>query len=162
MGWMVLLTSMCASCTSADEHVGGRAEAIEGGVNDNTGGTLARARRDAAVLVGSTCTGTLVTPRLVLTAAHCTDRNSVQMGPTTSPASPVRVRVLRCLPLTGYSSCPAATPPTSDDIALLVLAERVDADPATGTARTGVWNAIPMAVRTTDPAVDGRAVRSPR
>ncbi len=57
------------------ESVGRNEQAIEGGSDDVVSDSISQARRDATVLLFSrsgACSATLVTPRLVLTAAHCT------------------------------------------------------------------------------------------
>ncbi len=152
VGFVVVVLA-CVSCAmDTDDEVGARVEAIQGGVDDVSGSVEEGARRDAVVVIvgpSAACTATLITPRLLLTADHCAPRAQqwAQFGIERVPTSPVQVPVLGCIPFSGLSSCGTGNRPGFPDVALFVLARRVDADPATGLQRTGVWNAIPMAVR---------------
>lgn len=73
--WM-LVVAVVAACAWSDNHA--RAD-TSSGPSPIIGGSLAPAD-DAVVMLNIGCTGTLIAPNVVLTAAHCIPSSGVQFG----------------------------------------------------------------------------------
>jgi len=129
---VILLLGACAVDVGSEEAVSSRAETLTGSSDDIAPSgipdrALSQARRDAAVRVFSSatsCTGVLITPRLVITGKHCvTDAGpysvqfTVRRGGTAEPGlpAPFRVSARACIgsPHATYNLagvCPALPP----------------------------------------------------
>ncbi len=163
------LAVMLQACSAPTDDVASAFGRIIGGWNDlaesGSAEAVSQARRDATVLVlPSNCSGTLITPRLVATAAHCVDQASEV--PVTAAVfgavvgSRVGMPVVACFRHLRYNADLVGDQPSGSlqewdtcgttvgdldrrsryDIAVLVLAERVELN------RAGSISVIPTDV----------------
>ncbi len=150
-GLLFLLLGGVVGCSEpVDPGTGVARSAIQDGSDDVGGGPIVQARRDATVLVHGGCTGTLVSPRVVVTADHCLDagvNTRVRFGADRD--SGPEIGLIGCVAADGE----CGEPVMAEDVGVLILDRRVDASPG-GVDRTGVWPAIPAGVATDpiDPA----------
>ena len=123
------LAAGCLETGEPELEEGTAEQDIELGTND-----ISNPTRNAVVLVGGFCTGTLVAPDLVLTAAHCGwDADAYATGGWTS-ISPVTIYFgpSRSAPIATATATAVSVPPLAtagpwlvDDIALLRLTTNV-------------------------------------
>lgn len=125
---LVALTTCLLGCVdddAMDANLSDTDQAIEIGTDDTSDPV-----RNAVVLIGGFCTGTLIAPNIVLTAAHCCwDAHAFFTGGwTTIPAVPIFVGPDRSAPIATYWADAVSAPPLAtagpwltDDIALLRL-----------------------------------------
>lgn len=181
--WLGVLFCVLVACVPA-QQVDVDEEAISEGTRDlarpldgSFHDSLSEWHRDATVsvsLAGAACSGVLVAPNVVLTAAHCvrgvggvgTPPIAVTFSPETLNAlfpapdgpNPIGLPAPRTVPVIACAVDPAGGGACGDgggstnshDIALMVLAERVDHGELG--SRTQRYHAIPASVVPADPA----------
>src|SRR5262245_36753726 len=116
---LVGLALLLAGCAAVEDDVSTAAGPIVGGALCPT------CAWPSTLLAGDSCTGTLVHPRVVVTAAHCVLQGIMQVSLGESDRSPARVvRTSRCVTHPSYANG------ETDDVAVCVLSEDVTGVPA--------------------------------
>jgi hypothetical protein len=124
------LATGCAVDEPSDEPLAEHEDTIEVGWDDPS-----TPARNAVVLVGGFCTGTLIAPDVVLTAAHCgwTDARFYTGGWTSIPPVAIYFGPDRAAPVATYTASQVSAPPLhtagpwGEDIVLLRLTAAVPA-----------------------------------